>query len=141
MFTDSDDILDLETTPEMKQAAELLEKAGDSVAEDSLPLKKLEALCSLRCFDKIRDHWNMSTTEKHGVLGCIEKCEEPMESIGNVIEDERNKMLESTTNCLERCRDDDEICANRCITQSISQSSVQSMVDRVRARIIGYKYS
>ena len=141
MWNDSDDILELDTTPEMKQAAELLNRAGDAVAEDSLPLKKLEALCSLRCFDNIRDHWNMSAVEKSKTLACIEKCEEPMESIGDVIEDERNRMLESTTNCLERCRDDDEICANRCITQSISQSSIDSMISRVRARIIGYKYS
>lgn len=141
MWNDHDDVLDLDTSPEMKQAAGLLSKAGDAVAEDSLPLKKLEALCSLRCFDNIRDHWNMSDSEKSTTLSCIEKCEEPMESIGDVIEGERNRMLESTTNCLERCRDDDEICANRCIKMSISESSINAMISRVRARIIGYKYS
>ena len=141
MWHESDDILDMDSSPEMMQAADLLSKAGDAVAEDTLPLKKLEALCSLRCFDRIRAHWTMSNSEKQTVLSCIEKCEEPMESIGEVIENERNRMLESTTECLERCKEDDEICANRCITQSISHKSVQSMIDRVRARIVGYKYS
>jgi hypothetical protein len=141
MWNDSDDVLDLDTTPEMKEAAHLLNQAGDEVAEDTLPLKKLEALCSLRCFDKIKDHWSMSAVEKKSVVDCIEKCEEPMESIGEVLENERNRLLEVTTDCLERCRDNDEICANKCITQSISNATIQSMLARVRARIVGYKYS
>jgi len=140
MWDDSDDVLDLDTTPEMRAAADLLSRAGESVAEDTLPLKKAEALCSLKCFDKIDDAWSMHQSQKNDVLGCIEKCEEPMETIGAVIEDERNKMLEMTTTCLERCNDNDEDCANRCITQTISRTRVDQMMDRVRSRIFSFRY-
>jgi hypothetical protein len=49
-------------------------------------------------------------------------------------------MLEGTTSCLERCGEDDEACANRCITQSFSASRVDQMMDRVRARIRSFRY-
>ena len=141
MWDSSDDVLDLDTTPEMKRAAELLTQAGETIAMDLLPLKRLEALCSVKCFDKIRDPWGMSSGDKSAVMACTERCEEPLEAIGMLMEDERNKMLDGTTSCLERCRDEDEVCANRCITESISSGNIQSMISRVRARITGYKYS
>ena len=140
MWNDDDDILELETTPEMRAAAEMLAKAGEAVAEDTLPLKKIEALCNLKCFDNIRDPWNMDQSSKKAVLECVEKCEQPMEAIGAVIEDERNKMLEATTSCLERCGEDDEACANRCITQSFSSTRLDQMMDRVRQRILSFRY-
>lgn len=140
MWEDDDDFLELETSPEMKAAAKMLEEAGETVAGDTLPLKKIEALCNLRCFDRISDPWNMTSSDKRATLDCVEKCEEPMEAIGAVIEDERNKMLEGTTSCLERCGEDDEACANRCITQSFSASRVDQMMDRVRARIRSFRY-
>jgi hypothetical protein len=140
MWDGSDDILDLETTPEMHAAAELLSKAGETVAMETLPLKKAEALCSMKCFNRIDDPWSLSVQEKEEILRCIEKCEEPMEIIGEVIEDERNKMLEMTTSCLERCNDNDESCANRCISQTISAGRINQMMERVRTRISSFRY-
>jgi hypothetical protein len=140
MWDDEEDLLELETSPELKAAAKMLEQAGESVASDSLPLKKIEALCNLRCFDRITDPWNMTISEKRTALDCVEKCEEPMDTIGDVIEDERNKMLEATTSCLERCGENDEACANRCITQSFSPARVDQMMQRVRARIMSFRY-
>jgi hypothetical protein len=140
MWDDEDDVLELETTPEMKAAAEMLAKAGEEVAEDTLPLKKMEALCNFKCFDRIKDPWTMGRSEKRAVLDCVEKCEQPMETIGAVIEDERNKMLEATTSCLERCGEEDEACANRCITQSFSPARLDQMMDRVRSRIMSFRY-
>ena len=140
MWDDTEDVLDLETSPEMQAAAEILSKAGETVAMETLPLKKAEAMCLLKCFDRIRDPWALSTKEKQETLSCIEQCEEPMETIGAVIEDERNKMLEMTTSCLERCNDNDESCANRCISQTISENRVNQMMERVRARIFSFRY-
>jgi hypothetical protein len=141
MWNESDDLLDLDTSPEMMKAAELLENAGDSVVADTLPLKRLEALCATKCFDKIRDPWNMSVPEKNAAMDCVERCEEPMESIGTLLEEERNKILESATDCLERCRENDEACANQCIKHSITPARMDSMMSRIRSRILGYKYS
>jgi hypothetical protein len=141
MWESGDDILDFETSPEIRRASELLSRAGDQVAEDTLPLKKLEATCALKCFDKVRDLWSMSSSEKRSVMECVEKCEEPMERIADVLEDERNKMLETTTNCLERCREDDEVCAGKCLSSTLTTDRIDSMVERVRAKILAYKYS
>ena len=140
MWEDEDDVLDLESSPEMKAAAEMLARVGETVAEDTLPLKQMESLCNLKCFDRIKDVWSMSQSDKRSVLECVEKCEEPLETIGAVIEDERNKMLEATTNCLERCSEDDEACANRCITQSFSQPRLDQLMNRVRSRIMSFRY-
>lgn len=137
---DSDDILDIDLSPEMRDASELLSNAGETVALDSLPLKRLEAMCSTKCFDRIRDPWSISSQEASGVLGCIEKCEKPMEAVGEIIEEERNKMLESTTFCMERCREDDDVCANKCIRDTISSMRVNQMLDRVRAKIQSFRY-
>ena len=141
MWNDSDDFLDLDASPEMQKASELLEQAGDAVVAETLPLKRLEALCVMKCFDKVRDPWSMSVSDKNTAMACVEKCEEPMESIGALLEDERNKILEATTDCLERCRENDEACANQCIKQSITPERVDSLVGRIRSRILGYKYS
>ena len=141
MWGSDEDILGFDTSPEMKKASHLLERAGDMVAEDTLPLKKMEASCAIRCFDKVRDIWNMSTNEKRLIMSCVEKCEEPMEQVGDVLEEERNKMLESTTSCLERCREDDESCANQCISSTLTDVRVNDMISRVRAKILAYKYS
>lgn len=137
---DSEDVLDIDMSPEMRDASELLGKAGEAVATESLPLKRLEAMCSVKCFDKVRDPWSMSSTEASNVLSCIEKCEEPMEKIGYVIEEERNKMLERTTMCLEQCKENDDACANRCVSETISSFRVDEMISRVRSRIQGFRY-
>lgn len=137
---DSDDVLDIDLSPEIRDAGELLSQAGETVALDSLPLKRLEAMCSVKCFDRVKDPWSMPSTESSSVLNCIEKCEQPMEAIGEVIEEERNKMLESTTFCMERCKEDDEVCANRCIRDTISSMRVGQMLDRVRSRISAFRY-
>lgn len=141
MFEAEDDILDYNVSPEMSRASELLAKAGDSVAEDTLPMKKIEANCALRCFESVRDVWSMSMSEKRTVMECVEKCEEPMERIAGVLEEERNRMLDLTSNCLERCREDDEVCASSCISSTLTSERIDAMVARVRAQILGYKYS
>ena len=141
MWGDDSDILDLHGSPEMRRASEMLSQAGDALALDTLPLKNKEATCSTKCFEKVRDVWNMSSEEKLNVLGCVEKCEEPLEHIGELLDEERVRIIESTSECLEKCREDDESCANRCVSSSITQERVDSMIDRVRARILSYKYS
>jgi hypothetical protein len=141
MWESTEDFLDIDSSPELREAADLLAKAGDSIAEESLPLKKLEATCALKCFEKIRDIWSMSAPEKLAVVECVERCEEPMEAIGAVLEEERNRMLEATTNCLEKCSDDDDMCANRCISQTLPSTTVVGMVSRVRAKILAFKYA
>ncbi len=141
MFGSEEDLLGFDTSPEMRRASELLGKAGDTVAEDTLPLKKLEASCALRCFEKVRDIWGMTANEKKFVMECVESCEDPMERVGDVLEEERNKMLESTANCLERCREDDDSCANQCISSTLTDTRVNEMIARVRSKILAYKYS
>ena len=136
---DSDDILDLEVSPEIKHAASVLEKAGEQIALDSLPLKRLEALCGMKCFRDIQDVWNMSSSKKRDTLACVEQCEAPMEALGEVIESERDKILEGATSCVESCPPNDENCMNRCIGSSLSQPAVNSMLDRVRSSIQGYR--
>ena len=140
MWEASDDILDLDSTPEMRAASDLLLKAAESIAEYSVPLKKVESACATSCFDGVKDHWNMPRSQLTTVMSCIEKCEEPMEAVGVVVDDERNKIVEATTNCLERCSEEDEVCGSRCITSTISQDRVQNMVDRVRSRIDRFRY-
>ena len=141
MWESTEEFLDLDTSPELRAASELLSKAGDAIAEESLPLKKLEATCALKCFEKIRDIWSMSAADKSTVMACVERCEEPMDNIGMVLEEERNRMLEGTTNCLEKCGDDDDMCANRCISQTLTSNTIEGMVSRVRAKILAYKYA
>ena len=141
MWGNDSDILDLHGTPEMKNASDLLSKAGEDLALDTLPLKQMEAACATKCFEKVRDAWNLSLGEKATILECIERCEEPLETVGELLEEERLRMIETTSNCLESCREEDEACANRCISSTITQKSVSSMIDRVRSRILSYKYS
>ncbi len=141
MFDDNDDVLNLDASPELLAASRMLEKAGMDVAEDILPLKKLEATCALRCFERIKDVWSMTKSDRETVMSCIEKCEEPMEAIGELIEDERSKMLESATRCLEQCGADDENCASACISGSPTQDRINTMLQRVRSRIHNYRYS
>lgn len=141
MYPTDEDLLDLNVSPEVSRASELLAQAGETLAEDALPLKKLEATCALRCFESVRDIWNMSSSTKRFVSECVEKCEEPMERVGEVLERERDSMLEATATCLERCPENDEACANRCISTTLSADRMESMISRVRSTIVGYKYS
>ena len=141
MFGDSEDFLDLEMSPELKAASNLLSRAADMVAEESLPLKKIESTCALKCFEKIRDVWSMSLSDKSNVMACVERCEEPMDSIATFLEEERNRMLDKTTSCLERCGDDDEICANRCVADTLTSDRIDGMVERVKAKILAFKYT
>lgn len=141
MWGDDSDILDLHSTPELKRATELLSQAGEDLALDTLPLKLKEATCATRCFEKVRDYWNMSLVEKTSVFQCVEKCEEPLESIGEVLEDERARMIEATGECLEKCKEGDESCANRCISSTITEARIASMGERIRAQILSFKYS
>jgi hypothetical protein len=141
MFDSDEDMLGLDISTEMRKAMDLLGKAADSVAEDTLPLRKLEASCALRCFEKVRDVWRMSADEKKFVMECVDKCEAPMISVGDLFDDERNSMLKSTSNCLERCKEDDESCANRCISSTLTENRLNEMVTRVRSKILAYKYS
>ena len=140
MFGDSEDILGLETTPEMRAASDLLMKSAEAIAGYSLPLKKAESTCALKCFSSIHDHWNMSTAEKTKVMDCIERCEEPMEMVVDMVETERSSLIEAAVTCLERCEENDEACANKCITQCLTIERVDSMVDRVRAKIDSFRF-
>ena len=137
---DSNDILGLDVTPEMKVASDLLLKGAEAIAGYALPLKHMESTCALKCFASVRDHWNMSITDRARVMSCIEKCEEPMEIVGEFIETERLKVIDSATSCLERCNEDDEICANKCISDSITSDRIDGMVSRIRSKIDSFRY-
>ena len=75
-----------EEFPEFAEATRAMEAAGERIQLAALPLQKVVAECTARCFSGIRDAWEAKKSEAEEISRCVQRCEEPVSRLDTLLD-------------------------------------------------------
>ena len=121
--------------PEFSEATKSMEAAGERIQLAALPLQKIVAECTARCFSGIRDAWEAKRSEAEEISRCVERCEEPVSRLDSLLDKERNSVVKEAVDCMQRCSEGDDDCYKQCVRTNLSARKIDDMVLRVISQI------
>jgi len=129
MFSQSEEF------PEFAEATKAMEAAGEKIQLAALPLQKIVAECTARCFSGIRDAWEVKKTQAEEISRCVSRCEEPVSRLDALLETERNGVVREAVDCMQRCGEGEDDCYKNCVKTNLSSRKIDEMVSRVVSQI------
>ena len=124
-----------EEFPEFAEATRAMEAAGERIQLAALPLQKVVAECTARCFSGIRDAWEAKKSEAEEISRCVQRCEEPVSRLDTLLDKERNSVVKDAMDCMQRCSENDDDCYKSCVKNNLSARTIDGMVTRVMSQI------
>ena len=124
-----------EEFPEFVEATRAMEAAGEKIQLAALPLQKVVAECTAKCFAGIRDVWQAKKSEAEQISRCVQKCEEPISGLDTLLDSERNALVKDAMNCMQRCSEGDDDCYKNCVKNNLNSFKIDDMVSRVVSQI------
>jgi len=121
--------------PEFSEATKAMEAAGEKIQLAALPLQKIVAECTARCFAGVRDAWEAKRSEAEAISRCVSKCEEPVSRLDTLLDQERNSVVRDAVDCMQRCDEGDDNCYKSCVKNNLSTRKIDDMVSRVISQI------